>query len=271
MSSPPSSAILSSSPSRTRSDVPTLVAITVVAYAASSLAHELIGHGTGCLLSGVKPLLLSSIILTSEGGNRIVDAGGPVANIVFGIGAFYLFTRRAKFTAFSYFLWLFATFNLLVGAGYLFWSGLMNVGDWAFVIKGLQPAYAWRTAIGIIGAVSYLAVVRLLARSIARRINQVQIARSDVPRLIFSAYLASGILAVASAALNPISTRLIWTNGFSGSFLAFLGMLRIPSLLARSAHDTNQGQPIHFSWAWVIAGTLVALVFIAVLGPGIKL
>jgi hypothetical protein len=251
--------------------LPTLIAITVIAYAASSLTHELIGHGTGCLLTGVKPLLLSSIILTSAGGNRIVDVGGPVANVVFGVGAFYLFVRRPNFTAFSYFLWLFAAFNLLVAAGYLFWSGLMNVGDWAFVIKGLHPAYAWRAGIGIIGAVSYLAVVRLLAHSIARLVNQGQVARSDVPRLIFPAYLASGVLAVASAALNPISTRLIWVNGFSGSFLAFLGMLRIPSLLAPSALDTNRGQAIQLSWAWVIGGAVVAIVFILVLGPGIKL
>jgi hypothetical protein len=249
----------------------TLIAITVIAYAASSLTHELIGHGTGCLLTGVKPLLLSSIILTSAGGNRIVDAAGPVANIVFGVGAFYLFLRRASFNSFSYFLWLFAAFNLLVAAGYLFWSGLMNVGDWAFVIQGLRPAYAWRTAICVIGAVSYLAVVRLLARSVARIVSKGKIARGEVPRLIFPAYLASGVLAVASAALNPISTRLIWVNGFSGSFLAFLGMLRIPSLVGPFAQDTNRGQAIEFSWAWVITGAVVAIVFVVILGPGIKL
>lgn len=130
--------------STAHSNLPTVIAATVVAYAASSIAHELIGHGTGCLLTGVKPVLLSSIILQSAGGNRIVDAGGPIANIVFGVGAFYLFWRQAKFTTFSYCLWLFAAFNLLVAAGYLFWSGVMNVGDWAFVIKGLRPVYAWR-------------------------------------------------------------------------------------------------------------------------------
>ena len=266
-----SSNALASPPSTARSNLPTVIAAAVLAYAASSIAHELIGHGTGCLLTGVKPILLSSIILQSAGGNRIVDGGGPIANIVFGVGAFYLFLRRAEFTAFSYFLWLFAAFNLLVAAGYLFWSGVMNVGDWAFVIKGLHPAQAWRTGIAITGALAYVAVVRWLARSMIKLVKEGKIGRGDVPRLIFPAYFASGALAVASAALNPISSRLIWTNGFSGSFLAFLGLLRVPSLVGQRTVEGSGGQPIPFSRAWVILGVVVAIVFIVVLGPGIRL
>ena len=95
-----------------RSDLRTVIAVAMVAYAASSVVHELVGHGSGCLLTGVKPVLVTSILLQSAGGNRIVDVGGPVANILFGAGAFNWFQRQAKFTAFSYFLWLFAALNL---------------------------------------------------------------------------------------------------------------------------------------------------------------
>jgi hypothetical protein len=85
-----------------RSDLRTVVAVAMVAYAACSVVHELVGHGSGCLLTGAKPVLVTSILLQSAGGNRIVDVGGPVANILFGAGAFYWFERQAKFTAFSY-------------------------------------------------------------------------------------------------------------------------------------------------------------------------
>jgi hypothetical protein len=85
-----------------RSDLRTVIAVAMVAYAASSVVHELVGHGSGCLLTGVKPVLVTSILLQSAGGNRIVDVGGPVANILFGAGAYYWFQRQAKFTAFSY-------------------------------------------------------------------------------------------------------------------------------------------------------------------------
>ncbi len=98
------------------SDLRTVIAVAMVAYAASSVVHELVGHGSGCLLTGVKPVLVTSILFQSAGGNRIVDVGGPVANILFGAGAYYWFQRQAKFTAFSYSLWLFAALNLLVAS-----------------------------------------------------------------------------------------------------------------------------------------------------------
>lgn len=272
MPSAPSSGLASAPPRLgERSNLATVIAVAVVAYAASSVAHELVGHGTGCLVTGVRPLLFTSIILQSAGGNRIVDVSGPVANILFGTGAFLFFQRRATFTAFSYFLFLFAAFNLLVATGYLFWSGLTNWGDWAALIRGLHPQYAWRALIGITGAVLYIAVVRLLARSLIRLVNAGQVGRSDVRRLIFPAYLTSGLLAVASAAFNRVSPRLIWVNGFSGSFLAFLGLLRLPSIVDRYAAEAQQGQPIRFSLAWAVFGGFVAIVFIFVLGPGIRL
>ena len=34
--------------------------------------------------------------------------------------------------------------NLFTGTGYFFFSGVANFGDWAAVIHGLQPYWAWR-------------------------------------------------------------------------------------------------------------------------------
>jgi hypothetical protein len=252
------------------SDLPTVIAVAVVA-SASSVVHELIGHGAGCLLTGVEPVLVSSIILQSAGGNRIVDVGGPVANILVGAVAFYLFRRQPKFTAFSFFLWLFAATNLLVATGYLFYSGLTNWGDWASVIRGLRPQYAWRATISIAGIVLYIGVVRLLCRSMITLVKEGEVRLSDVRRLIFPAYLTCGLLAVASAAFNPVSPRLIWVNGFSGSFLAFLGLLRIPSIVDQYTTETHEGKAIPFSPTWTAFAVIVAILFIFVLGRGIRL
>ena len=254
-----------------RSDLRTVIAVAILAYAASSVVHELIGHGSGCLLTGVKAVSVTSILLQSAGGNRVVDVSGPVANVLFGTGAFLFFRRQAKFTAFSYFLWFFAALNLLVATGYIFYSGITNWGDWASVIRGLRPQYAWRTVISLAGILLYLGVVRLLCRSIIKLVRVGEVRRSDVRRLIYPAYFTCGLLAVASAAFNPVSPRLIWVNGFSGSFLAFLGLLRIPSIVDQYATETHEGKPIPFSPTWVTAGALVAIVFIFVFGPGIRL
>lgn len=179
-----------------RSDLRSVIAVAMVAYAASSVVHELVGHGSGCLLTGVKPLLVTSILLQSAGGNRIVDVGGPLANILFGAGAFYWFQRQAKFTAFSYSLWLFAALNFLVAAGYPFYSGVSNWGDWASAIRELHPQYAWRAAISLAGILLYILVVRLLCRSLIKLVREGGIGRSDVRRLIYPAYFTCGLLAL---------------------------------------------------------------------------
>ena len=254
-----------------RSDLRTVIAVAMVAYAASSVVHELVEHGSACLLTGVKPVLVTSILLQSAGGNRIVDVGGPVANILFGAGAYYWFQRQAKFTAFSYSLWLFAALNLLVAAGYLFYSGVSNWGDWASAIRELHPQYAWRAAISLAGMLLYILVVRLLCRSLTKLVREGGIGRSDVRRLIYPAYFTCGLLAVTAAAFNPASPRLIWVSGFSGSFLAFLGLLRIPGVVDEYTTEAHAGKAIPFNPTWTAFAAIVAIVFIFVLGPGIRL
>src|ERR1039457_4520980 len=42
-------------------DLPTVTAIALVAYAASNVLHEAVGHGGTCLALGGRPLVLSSV------------------------------------------------------------------------------------------------------------------------------------------------------------------------------------------------------------------
>ena len=91
-----------------RSDLPTMIAVAVVAYAASSVVHELIGHGIGCLLTGVKALRFTSIIQCPRWDWCFLSVSETV-----GIHRL------------SFFLWLFAATNLLVATAIShFYSGL---------------------------------------------------------------------------------------------------------------------------------------------------
>ena len=54
-----------------------------------------------------------------------------------------------------FFLWLFATINLLAAAGYPLYSGLANIGDWANIVRGLKPAWLSHVGLAAIGALSY--------------------------------------------------------------------------------------------------------------------
>jgi len=62
----------------------TVAAVACVAYASSSVLHELIGHGSGCFLAATRPVFFDSIVLRCARGSWLVDACGPAANIVFG-------------------------------------------------------------------------------------------------------------------------------------------------------------------------------------------
>src|SRR5262249_27183431 len=133
------------------SDLLTVASIAVIAYAASNVLHEAVGHGGACILVGGAPRLLTSLSFgcdTNGAGamaNKVVPAGGTIVNLLIG-GVTALLYRRGgerSMTA-RYSLWLFATINLMQGFGYLFFSGVGRVGDWAAVMAGVQPVWAWR-------------------------------------------------------------------------------------------------------------------------------
>ena len=90
---------------------------------------------------------------------RGVAAGGTIVNFAAGArGPRRLSegpTRSAGEPHAAYILWLFATLNLLSGAGYFLFSGIGGIGDWADVARGAMPALVWRPAMSVIGGALY--------------------------------------------------------------------------------------------------------------------
>src|SRR5436853_2135994 len=126
-------------------DLLTVTAIALVAYAASNVLHEAVGHGGACVALGGKPIVLSSVHFDcgeeaiSTLARRGVAAAGTIVNFIagaIGLGAFRA-TKPVRKPHIAYFLWLFTTLNLLMGAGYFLFSGVGYVGDCADVASGL--------------------------------------------------------------------------------------------------------------------------------------
>src|SRR2546425_9797997 len=111
--------VLREAGSGARSNLWTVIAVAIVAYAGCDMVHEVLGHGVACLLVGVRPLSLSTVALQTGTSSRPVAAAGSIANVVFGMLAMWLFRRGRSFGAGRYFLWLFGSINLLNGTGYL--------------------------------------------------------------------------------------------------------------------------------------------------------
>ena len=255
-----------------RTNLWTVIGIGLVAYAACDMVHEVLGHGLACALTGVRALSLSTVALQTGSSSRFVAAAGSIANVVAGLLALSLFRRGKTFGATRYFLWLFAALNLLNGTGYLLFSGVLDFGDWAVVISGLEPHGVWRAVMAVVGAVLYVGAVRLITAQAIPLVQSGEIDRREMPRLVFPAYVAGGLLLVAAAAFNRVSPSLILMSGVSSGFGAMAGLAFVPRLVERrSKESASVAAPLRFNSGWVAAGLLVALAFIAFLGPGIRL
>ncbi|HYQ96059.1 MAG TPA: hypothetical protein VER38_03525 [Candidatus Eisenbacteria bacterium] len=255
------------------SSLATVTSVAVVAYAACDMIHEALGHGLACaLIPGVRALSISTVALQTSTESRLVAAAGSIANALAGILLLALSRRRKRFDSMGYFLWLLATLNLFNGTGYLLFSGLLDVGDWAAVIAGLKPYGAWRGVLAISGLVTYALAASASAASLTSLVRSGLLDRRDVRRLTFPAYVSGGLLFVAGAALNPISPNLILLSGASSGFGAMAGLLFLPAIVERRTSDGAPAVPgLRASRAWVACALLVAVTFVFVLGRGIPL
>jgi hypothetical protein len=135
----------------TKPDLFTIAAITIVATVIADIIHEGLGHGGMCVATGGRALVLSTVHFDCSADTRLVAAGGTLANLIFG-ALFWIAERGVKRSAsWRYFFWLLMTFNLLSAGGYFLFSGIGNIGDWADVVAGWQPAWAWRVGLAALG------------------------------------------------------------------------------------------------------------------------
>ncbi|HEY2742986.1 MAG TPA: hypothetical protein VGL86_00125, partial [Polyangia bacterium] len=137
----------------------TIGAIAIVAWAIADLTHEAGGHGGTALVLGVHPTALTSAYLQYTETvpaltMRLIAAGGAALNVIVGLPLVAL--SRARLPArWRFFVWLLAAYNLLTAFGYLLYSGVAGIGDFAAVINGVPHALVWRIVELVAGALFY--------------------------------------------------------------------------------------------------------------------
>ncbi|MCU1300997.1 MAG: hypothetical protein JWQ87_1281 [Candidatus Sulfotelmatobacter sp.] len=263
-----------SSPDPTHPDLVTVAAIAIVATVIANLIHEGLGHGGMCVATGGRPLVLSTVHFDCRADTRLVAAGGTLANLIFG-ALFWIASRAVKRSAsWRYFFWLLMTFNLLSAGGYFLFSGIGNIGDWAAVVAGWQPAWAWRVGLAALGVVTYFFVfVPLSLRELLPFLgNDVKLRVRRARQLTVTPYLTAGVLSCVAGALNPVSPLLILISAAAASFGGNSGLAWMSNLLSGPRFPSTEFQmpEIERSLGWIIAAVVVATAFIAGLGPGVK-
>jgi hypothetical protein len=259
----------------TRDDKLTLIAISALACIVQDVLHEGLGHGGTAWLSGARQLTMSTVALQSDIETRWISANGTVVNLIFA-AIFWLFLLKPRRygPATRYFLVLAMAGNLFTGTGYFLFSGVLNFGDWAAVIQGFQPHWAWQLGLVVLGIISYYASMLLVAAQLKPFQGQLESSRLRV--VCWTPYFTDGILAGLGGLLNPlglffvIASALPSTLGANAGLLSLPGLMNnLPGLSQRRLSEQEQVGPVSPSAAWITTGAVCSLLFIVVLGRGI--
>jgi len=253
----------------------TLAALGVVAYTFGNVLHEGVGHGGACLLSGGTPLVMSTVHMECSTETRLVAAGGTLVNFTAGC-LFFVLARLARSSPRRrYFCWLSMTINLMTATGYFLFSGVGGFGDWAVFVKGLGPEWLLRIALALVGAFSYLAVVRFSLFELRPLIGSDRQGRVfRAARLMRIPYFTGGILACIAGALNPAGMYLVALSAAAATFGGTSGLVWMHNWLkdtkAIPLGSEPEPPPLYRSYPCLVAAAFDAVLFVGVLGPGVR-
>lgn len=257
----------------------TIIAISALAYSLANIVHEGVGHGGACLLLGARPTMFNAIFFNydettaSDAVQRAISASGSIVNVMVGLPLVaVLRSPIALSPRWRYFLWLFCAVNLLTAFGYLLYSGIGGIGDWARVIAGARPAWIYRLALVISGAVLYFVVApRLLMPPLDPFLGRDPEARTTRARaLSLVPYLTGAAALVAAGLLNPLGMKIVLISAAAASLGGTSLLAWYPSIpRPPSSYAIEPPIGIERSVAWLVATAIEMAIFVLVLGPGI--
>src|SRR5262245_36393754 len=257
----------------------TIIAISALAYSLANVVHEGLGHGGACILLGARPTVLNAIFFSydestaSDAVRRAISAAGSIVNVLVGLPLIALLRSRVRLAPrVRYFLWLFCAVNLLTAFGYLLFSGVGGIGDWARVIEGARPAWLFRLVLLGLGDWRYLLIApRRLMPMLDPFLGLDPEAR--VPRarrLSLVPYLAGAATLVAAGLLNPLGMKIVLISAAAASLGGTSLLAWYPSTpRSPSSFATATSLGVTRSIPWIIAAAIALAFFVLVLGPGI--
>jgi hypothetical protein len=257
----------------------TIMAIGIVTFIIANVLHEAVGHGGACLLVGGGAEELSSAHFSCHVDNpggwqeRVVASAGTLVNFAAAI-VFSVIYRGVdqRQQSLRYFSWLGMCTNYFVAAGYPLFSGLIGVGDWVDVVQGWQPAWMWKVALVMCGAVLYFVIgIPMALRSMTSLIGAQPDRLKRASTLSVVPYLAGATATSIGALFNPIGAFVVFTSAaaaFGGnSALAWMTQLLKGN---RFPQTSDSLVAIPRSWSWIVFAATLLLIHVFVLGPSIR-
>ena len=223
-----------------------------------------------CLALAFTPLMADRANRDAD-RSKIVAGSAPTYNLIAGFLLWIILRKSRKQAPETwFFLWLFMLMNWCYSAGYLIFSGIANVGDWAVVVNGWKPNWLWRVLMTILGTLFFMVFVRLALGELGKMIGgeaDEQIDRAN--KLCFASYitafgvvLAAGFFCPYGFSSLPVTAGLF---GVLGALSPFLFMMR----WFRTEHFVKlvkEPLEIHRMWQWLVAALIVVFTYVFILG-----
>jgi len=255
---------------RQKDDVLTVIAIAAIACILQDILHEGLGHAGTAWLSGAHRLTISTVALQSDIETRWISANGTLVNLLFG-AIFWLLLQRSQTyrPATRYFLVLAMAGNLFTGTGYFLFSGVANFGDWAAVIRGLQPRWMWRLGLVSLGAASYYASMILVGAQL-KAFRGTSETSTRLRQLSWTPYFTDGILAGLAGLLNPTGLFYVIASALPSTLGANAGLLSLPGMIRRWRRgEEEEAEPVLRNIRWITMAVIATILFVFVLGRGL--
>jgi hypothetical protein len=259
-------------------DIPTLIAISILAWILVDVSHEIIGHAGAAALLGIPVRAVSTTTasikwdqVTSIGAVRIIMAAGTVMNLAGGVVALILLRlwRQAK-SATRYFLWLFSTFSCIIAAMNLVSVMLIGAGDWTEFTRELEPRGLWMAIIIGVGV-----MVTVFGYILPLRLWMPDLRDHRRAQLVITAIPVVTVIVVQSLSLigSPFARGTSGAAHLLACVFAYLHFILwailVNALPVPRSKKTPQSIRLLRSYGWLATGLVFALFYFVVLGPGI--
>lgn len=265
----------------------TVAGVASIAWCSFAFIHEVFGHGGSATFLGEKVLgavsttvhiddfydLISVAERIGWWGFRFVAAAGTVLNFfTAGIALFLLGWPRISNPATRYFLWLFSTISIFQQA---FWMAVMPFaslgGDWTAFFIELEHQLLWKIGVTLTGVILIWVGIYLPFKLWNYNWGETkQIRVTSIRKLVYLPILYLFILQLLSVCWSPLEgprhTTIVSVFTFIPIWL-WIPVIRFVQLPRASSVNVNSGIPSNL--LWLVAGLIVAILFVAVLGTGI--
>ncbi len=268
-------------PDSTRSieiDTPTLVIISAMAWVTANVFHEILGHAGAAVVLGIPVRAISTTTafvewdaIESMTQDRIINAAATPVNILTGaLALLALRWLKGASVPTRYFLWLFATVSFTMATWNMVTLPLLGAGDWGEVVQSLGHTGLWTAGVVAVGIVLAVLGFRLPLRLFLPDLSDKSAVRH---KIIFVPVTTMIVVQTLSVALSPFATAPADQNHLLASVFAYVHLVIWAFLANRGTGPRSTRQPgtiaLERSTNWLVAGIVVVIVFIAVLGPGV--